>query len=206
MFISLSSSFTGNACAIRDSINTYITESGENQFFDYLVTSMKSVNQILEGKEIQFESDYIYPNPLDMTSINFKDFDLITSHHDIKEFNNNSITEITEKYNRRYNRLINLIKNKDKIYFIRYCRNTENLEEDEIHKFYQNIKSINPFLSFYFILISDDDSLKIPTSLSKENFIYINLNKHITQEAIDEEDYYQKIIKTYKCVFEIVKN
>ena len=99
MFISLSSSFTGNACAIRDSINTYITESGENQFFDYLVTSMKSVNQILEGKEIQFESDYIYPNPLDMTSINFKDFDLITSHHDIKEFNNNSITEITEKYN-----------------------------------------------------------------------------------------------------------
>ena len=83
---------------------------------------MKSVNQILEGKEIQFESDYIYPNPLDMTSINFKDFDLITSHHDIKEFNNNFITEITEKYNRRYHRFINLIKNQDQIYFIRYFK------------------------------------------------------------------------------------
>ena len=69
-----------------------------------------------------------------------------------------------------------------------------------------NCLGFPPFLSFYFILISDDDSLKIPTSLSKENFIYINLNKHITREALDEEDYYQKIIKTYKCVFEIVKN
>ena len=63
---------------------------------------MKSVNQVLENTPIIFESNYIYPNPLNTTSINFKNFDLLTSHHDIHEFNENSINEITEKYTRRY--------------------------------------------------------------------------------------------------------
>ena len=98
MYISLSSSYAGNACAIRQSINNYTKNSNETQFFDWLVTSMKSVNQILENTPITFESNYIYPNPLKTTSINFKNFDLLISHHDIHEFNDNSINEITEKY------------------------------------------------------------------------------------------------------------
>ena len=57
---------------------------------------MKSVNQILENTPIIFES-YIYPNPLHTTSINFKNFNLLTSNHDIHEFNDNNINEITEK-------------------------------------------------------------------------------------------------------------
>lgn len=205
MYISLSSSYSGNACAVRQSITNYTKNSNETQFFDWLVTSMKSVNQVLENQPILFESNYIYPNPLNTTSINFKNFDLLTSHHDIHEFNDNSINEITEKYIRRYNRLINTIKEQKKINFIRYCYNQEDIEEDEIRNFYKNINNINPNLVFNFILISDYDNLVIPNSLLKDNFIYINLNNYIDDVILNETDDYQKTIKKYKCVFDIVK-
>jgi len=144
MYLSLSSSYSGNACALRQSIINYTKNSNETQFFDWLVTSLKSVNEVLEGKPILFETNYIYPNPINTTSINFNNFDLLVSHHDINEFNDNSINEITEKYIRRKKRLINTIKEQHKINFIRYCKNQENIEEEEIINFYKNINAITP--------------------------------------------------------------
>jgi len=205
MYLSLSSSYAGNACAVRQSIINYTTNSNETQFFDWLVTSMKSVNQILENTPIIFENNYIYSNSLNTTSINFKNFDFLTSHHDIHEFNDNSINEITEKYIRRYERLINTIKNQKKINFIRYCKNSTNIEEEEILIFYKNIMNINPNLLFNFILISDCNDLVIPNSLLKDNFIYINLNNYVDDDIVNETNNYYKIIKTYKCVFDLVK-
>ena len=204
MYLSLSSSYAGNACAVRQSIINYTTNSNETQFFDWLVTSMKSVNQILENTPIIFESNYIYPNPLNTTSINFKNFDLVTSHHDIHEFNDNSINEITEKYIRRKERLIKTIKEQNKINFIRYCKNQQNIEEEQILIFYKNIKNINPNLLFNFILISDYNDLLIPSELLKDNFIYINLNNYLNDNILNETNNYYKIIKTYKCVFDLV--
>ena len=127
MYLSLSSSYEGNACAIRQSIINYTNNSSETQFFDWLVASMKSVNEILENKPVIFKSNYIYSNT---TSINFNNFDKLISHHDIHKFNDNSINEITEKYNRRYLRLIKTIKEEKKINFIRYCKNSIDLEEE----------------------------------------------------------------------------
>lgn len=204
MFISLSSSYSGNACAIKQSIVKYTKNSNETQFFDWLVTSMKSVNQILENTPIIFESTYIYPNISNNTSIKFKNFDLLTSHHDICKFNDNSINEITEKYTRRYERLINTIKEQQNIYFIRYCKNSNNIEEEEIIKFHKNINNINPNLIFKFILISDYNDLIIPNSLLECNFIYINLNNYINQDILNEENTYFKSIKQYKYVFDII--
>ncbi len=205
MYLSLSSSYAGNACAVRQSIINYTTNSNETHFFDWLVTSMKSVNQILENTPIIFESNYIYPNLFNTTSINFKNFDLLTSHHDIHELNGNSINEITEKYIRRKERLIKTIKEQNKINFIRYCKNQQNIEEEEILKFYKNVKNINTNLLFNFILISDNNDLVIPNSLLKDNFIYINLNNYIDDDILNETNTYFKIIKTYKCIFDLVK-
>ena len=205
MYISLSSSYAGNACAVRQSINNYTTSSNKTQFFDWLVTSMKSVNQILENTPIIFENNYIYPNLLNTTSINFKNFDLLISHHDIHEFNDNSINEITKKYIRRYEILINTIKEQKKINFIRYCKNQQNIEEEEIIRFYKNIKNINNNLIFNFILISDNNDLVIPSNLLKDNFIYINLNNYVDDNILNETNNYFKIIKKYKCVFDLVK-
>jgi hypothetical protein len=205
MYLSLSSSHAGNACAIRQSIINYTTPSNETQFFDWLVTSMKSVNQILENSPIIFESNYIYPNDLNTTSINFKNFDLLISHHDIHEFNEDSINEITKKYIRRYERLINTIKKQKKINFIRYVKNQQDIEEEEIYKFYKNIENINNNLLFNFILISDYNNLVIPSNLLKDNFIYINLNDYVDDDILNEINPYLKIVKTYKCVFDLVK-
>ena len=205
MYISLSSSYAGNACAVHESITKYISTSNKTLFFDWLVTSMKSVNQVLENMPIIFETESMRPNTLNTTSINFKNFDLLISHHDIHDFNDNSINEITNKYIRRYERLINTIKEQEKINFIRYCKNQQNLEEKEIYTFYKNIKNINPNLIFNFILISDDNDLVIPNNLLKDNFIYINLNNYVDDDIVNETNDYHKIIKKYKCVFDLIK-
>jgi len=205
MFISLSSSYSGNACAVRQSITNYST-SGETQFFDWLVCSMKSINELLEGKPILFEETYEYLNTLDTTAIKFLDFNYLISYHDITKFTDNSRNEITEKYTRRYKRLINTIKSEKEIYFIRYCKDSNNIDEEEIIKFYENIKNINCDLLFKFILMSDCENLIIPDNLiNNENFIYINLNSYIDDDVINETNEYFKIIKSYKCVFNIIK-
>ena len=205
MFISLSSSYAGNACAVHESINNYTSTSNKTLFFDWLVTSMKSVNQVLENTPIIFETESIRPNTLNNTSINFKNFDLLISHHDIHDFNDNSINETTNKYIRRYERLINTIKEQQKINFIRYCKDSTNIEEEEILIFYKNIKNINPNLLFNFILISDDNDLIIPNNLLQDNFIYINLNNYVDHDIVNETNDYYKIIKKYKCVFDLIK-
>ena len=179
------------------------------------------------------------------------------------------------------------IKEQNKINFIRYCKNQQNIEEEEILKFYKNVKNINTNLLFNFILISDNNDLVIPNSLLndlvaqqvatdgsgvfgpvysllgqtghtgvtgatgygatgltgatgaigstgatgatgygatgatgatgptgapgsaygglKDNFIYINLNNYIDDDILNETNEYLKIIKTYKCVFDLVK-
>jgi hypothetical protein len=190
MYISLSSSHCGNACAVRQSILNYTQHPGETQFFDWLVTSMKSVNQLLEHTPIQV--DHIYPNSSG-TSIYFKHFDLLISHHDIGEFNENSIQEVTEKYTRRYERFLKTIQEQTNIHFIRYCKNQQNLEEEEILLFIKHIQTLNPNLNFTFILMSDGD-VSIPTL--KDHVMLIRLNPCSNE--------YSSIVKQYQCIY--VKN
>ena len=142
---------------------------------------------------------------MNATSINFKNFDLLISHHDIHEYNDSIVKETIEKYNRRYERLINTIKNKKQIFFIRYCKNQNNIEDTEINKFYEKIHIINNNLLFKFILISDCNNIIIPQHLkNKKNFIYINLNDCIDNDIISETNEYFKTIKKYKCIFNII--
>jgi hypothetical protein len=204
-FISLSSSYAGNACAIKQSIINYYSNE-ESQFFDWLVCNMKSVNEVLSGKELLLEDKYIYPNNLGTTSINFIGFNKLISHHDIHEYNSKSVEETIEKYNRRYNRFIDLIKNTTNIYFIRYCKNQDDLEEKEINEFCEKIYGINEKLFFKLILISDCVKLTIPESLiENDNFIYIDLNKYIDDDVLNEKNDYFKKIKMYKSIYSILK-
>jgi hypothetical protein len=198
MLFSLSSSHAGFACGIRQSIDTYNEKKATN-FFDWLVCSLKSVNEILEGTLIQFEDTYVYPNTLNHTSIRFKNFHGIISHHDIDIFNDDNKREITERYNRRYVRLLKTLKTENNIYFIRYCHDQGNLEEEEIHKFYENINKINKDLNFSFILMGGHDSIKIPdTLLNKNDFHYFNLKKYENADDIIEEFEWHKLMKAYK--------
>ena len=205
MFISLSASYVSYACAVKQSIDNYYKKN-ETQFFDWLVCSMESVNDILEGKPILFEEKSVNEYLPNNRSINFKNFNLLVSYHDINEFTDNSVNELTEKYNRRYERFIDTIKKESTIYFIRYCNNQNNIDEYQIYRFYENIIKINKNLIFKFILVSDDDKLEISNNLKNlNNFIYININDHI-EEVMERQtlDFFN-IIKKYKCIYNIVK-
>jgi hypothetical protein len=203
MYISLSASYAGYACGIKQSIDNYDTQR-ETQFFDWLVCSMKSINEIIEGKPILFEENYTYYESKNSTTINFKDFDLLTSNHDIDKFNENSIKEITEKYKRRYKKFIKTLQNEKEIFFIRYCKNQDNIEEEQINRFYKNIRMINKGLSFAFILVSDDNNLTLPNSLtSKNNLIYINLKNNANYNA-NEYNEYCKTIENYKYIYDTI--
>lgn len=202
MFISLSSSYACNASAVRQSIIDYTGQNDKSQFFDWLITSMKSVNEILSGKPILFEPTYIYPNISNTTTIKFLNFDLLISHHDITIFDDDSINILTAKYIRRYERFIDTIKTQHTIYFIRYCKNQQDLEE-EIIKFIINIIIINPKLDFHFVLISDCDDLLIhPTILNMIKFI--NLNTHLVDNDYTDNTYLNTV-KQYKCIYNLIK-
>jgi len=205
MFISLSASYVSYACAVKQSIDNYYKKN-EKQFFDWLVCSMESINDILEGKSILFEEKSLNEYLPNNRSINFKNFNLLVSYHDINEFTDNSINELTEKYNRRYARFIDTIKKESTIYFIKYCNKQNNINEYQIYRFYENIIKINKNLIFKFILVSDDDKLEISNNLKNlNNFIYINVNDHM-EEVMERQtlDFFN-IIKKYKCIYNIVK-
>jgi hypothetical protein len=203
MYLSLSSSYTSYACGIADSIKLY-DKQNETQFFDYLVCSMKSINEILEGKKILFNTKNHHNNILGKISIPFLNFDHLYSHHDIHDISIDSLTKLTEQYTRRYNRLINTLKTNETIYFIRFC--SRDVEEEQIHTFYKHINNINCNLLFKFILASNVNDLVIPsTLLNKPNFIYVNLNNYIDDDILNEKDEYLKIIKKYKYIYYISK-
>jgi hypothetical protein len=134
--ISLSHDETGTACSISVAIKKFIyNDSKQTDFFDFLLVSMKSINEVLLGKEfecIKNEGEQ---------SVRFKNFHHMISLHDLENIN-----ELMEKYNRRRQRLLDDIKNNDAIYFVRFCRNIRNIEENEIAHFFDIVKSINPNL------------------------------------------------------------
>lgn len=194
MYVSLSSAYSGNACAIKQSIDKYVGNK-KTQFFDWLVCSMKSINEVLVGNPLLFEKTFIYPNALGTTSINFQDFHLCVSHHDITIINNNSIAELTEKYTRRYERFINLIKSETNISFIRYIN--DDIEEDQINIFIENIVQLNPTLKFKIILVSDT----MINSINNAYVEYISLNNYTNDEIENETDLYRKTILKYKKIY-----
>jgi len=159
---------------------------------------MKSVNEVLAGKRIAFESTYIYPNAVNTTTINFLEFDLLVSHHDIHEYTTDCIESIIEKYTRRYHRLLDTIKSEKEITFIRYCKDNQDLSEIDIHNFIEAVSSINNSLKINFILCSDN---KLEISNRLLNHIqFIHLIP--TPEVLSISDPYQKTVQLYKSIFQ----
>lgn len=157
--ISLSHSEAGMACSISMAIKKYFyNDSKETDFFDFLLVSIKSVNEVLLGKTIDFVPNTDPENAL----IQFKDFHHMTSVHDLENIKKQKneidadeiIIKLVEKYNRRRDRLINDIKKNDKIYFVRFCKNLNDIEQEELDSFFKNIKNINDKVDVHLILVT----------------------------------------------------
>lgn len=206
MYISLSSSKVSYACAISQSIIDYVGK-GETQFFDWLVCSLKSVNEILEGISIEIDKETRYFNNQKSISVQFKGCHQMTSHHDLPDFSEESIIKMNDKYKRRYIRLIDNIKSITNIKFIRYCRDNTDIEEAQIFRFYDNIKKINNDSNFSFILVTDNNDLNISKEvLELKQFRFINLNNEMDDDTKKESASYSKIVKSYKCIYSLENN
>jgi hypothetical protein len=206
MLFSLSSQRPVFACGIRATINT-VSERSHTNFFDWLTCSIQSINEIIEGKKIEFSDCYEFYPDNQIVGV-FKNFHLLRSSHDFHNVDNNTIIEVTEKYNRRYIRMIETLKTHNNIHFLRHCYSQEQLEEKEILKFYDNLNRINKDLTFSFILIFINDNteyndIHIPdTLLEKKNFHYVDLKK-FTEFDITEELEWHKFLKPYKNFLKI---
>jgi hypothetical protein len=204
-FISL-----GRHCSIAYNIRKFITNDVETQFFDWARTDFKCVLFILNLKNIDtiFNNENIkininkQDNDIAITFKNFnKDNLCLLYHHDIpyKEYNesemNEKITDFINKYKRRHDRLINLIKNNKKIYFIYNI--TNGFDYNLFNKILIDInKNINYTLV---LLIEEKDTYKIEL---KENYVKINLTNYLDKNITT--DWFQPQYD-WKSIFKIIQ-
>ena len=174
MYISI-----GHGCNVKQQINT-IKGSKETLFFDWLMTDMKSVNQILSYyqniDELLYFDNIIqcdkHPYHQNNSRMLIKSLSHCVSIHDInKEYNEKDIEDFIDKYKRRFLRILDCIKSNDKLYFIRYGNITNEEKED----FIKIIKEINHPCNFILISIkiNQDENL----TKREDNYIEINIQK-----------------------------
>ncbi len=212
--ISLSSSVAGPACAIGVSIkNHFYNGNYKTNIFDYLEITMKSINQILNtNASLIYERFHngnkndIYLNHTNNYTIDFKNFDKIMSHHDLhSDYTENDYKEVINKIKRRYDRLIEYIKNEDQIFFIRY--GNENMED--IVNFLHSVNRINDGLKIIYIQVSYE-VCDVPDSsayIGNYKIYRVNFYNHIDHDKIYNSDPFFKTLeydwnKIYNIIYE----
>ena len=203
--VSFSSSIAGPACAIAKSIkkhfynNDYITN-----IFDYLEISLHSILEILYLKDDDINylslNNEIYLNKDDNNSVKFNNFDKIISHHDLKKiYTTEDYDNFIKKYIRRYHRLIYDILREDKIFFIRYGIEDENI----FNKIMERILELNPNLKIYFIIINYDENNRVNNE-NHSNYIYINFYNYHKNIDKNTDLFVRTLNYDWKNVYNII--
>lgn len=169
----------GESCAVKYQIDKH-KHKIETLFFDRLITSMKSVIEILSCNDINkilYYDNIIRDanNPIhqcNMSRILIKSLDKCISIHDINpEYIDSDIFEFIDKYKRRFNRIIEYIMSEEHIHFIRVGYvNTGDQE-----KFIQTILKINPNCKFTLVVI-DNNKTNMPGISKYNKCLIIKLN------------------------------
>jgi hypothetical protein len=215
--ISLASSIAGPACAIAVSIKKYFYNNNyKTNIFDYLEINLKSINYILEImyknndiEKLLRTNNEIYLNNDGKSSVLFKNFDKLISHHDLPhEYNDEQYSELINKYVRRYDRLkIDLYK-EDKIFFLRFGKE----DKEDIINFIKNINIINPLLEVYFIHLdynnyNDQYGYQIERREDLLKYNYINFYEYIDFNKIYDENLFYKTIQfNWYIVYQYIKS
>jgi len=209
-FISL-----GRHCGIACNIKKFINNDIPTQFFDWSRTDFKCVLYILNLRIIDTifnneniivdKESYKHENELCMTLKNFaKDNLCLLYHHDIpyEEYNeldmNEKLTGFIDKYKRRYDRLIEIIKTDKKIYFIYNI--TEGFDYNDSNLFNNILTSINKNVNYTLILLIEEQDPYIYTKnkhyfkINLKHFIDINITPDWTLNHYD-----------WKSIFEIMQ-
>jgi hypothetical protein len=164
----------GNACSVKYQLNKHKNKT-ETLFFDWLVTSMDSVIEVLSGnidKILNINTICITPSSNNMSNICIKTLDDCRSIHDVNlHYTDNDILKFIDKYKRRYTRIINYIQSKEKIYFIR----VGSVDSYSQQKFIAAILKLNPKCDFDLIVI-DNNINYLPSTIKTPHCLYIKLN------------------------------
>lgn len=168
----------GENCCVKHQIDKH-KGSKETLFFDWLGTDMNSVISILETMDINkilfFDNifrDSTKPNSKDGKNarVNIKSLTKCVFVHDLPIIiKDQDVYEFIEKYKRRFQRIIDYIKRKEKIIFLRYG----SITDVEKNKFIEVIQKINPQCNFVLVSIKIEQN---ETQNKKEDFfLEINL-------------------------------
>jgi len=178
MFISI-----GSKCNVRHQISKHF-KYGETMFFDWLGTDMDTVNIILQTSDITnyFSPCNIIeePNTLDASHarLAIKNLPKCISVHDVrKNYNSRDIDTFITKYKRRFDRLLQIIKSNNKLFFIRYGK----IDNYQKELFIKTILKINPNCNFVLISVKDEQPYN---KIQKSNH-YIEFNYKVKQVADD---------------------
>lgn len=167
----------GSECDTKYQIAKYLKKYNIEQetfFFDWLVTDFNTVNKVLStGIEFIKKENMIETRKKGNLSVfEINNVSKFISMHDIPDkYNDQDLENFIDKYKRRYEKLINIIKSNEKIYFIR----KGNFTIEQITLFFKNINDINPNNDIYLILINNFNN--IPLYIKKNKTLYINLEK-----------------------------
>jgi hypothetical protein len=162
----------GSRCNVKYQINKYY--KSETLFFDWLGTDMATVILVLQCKNIDtiLSPEYIVKFPERNSAVTVISLPHCISIHDINRFNDIEIYKFIDKYKRRHERLIHIIKSLDKLHFIRYGK----IEDTEKEAFIHTILDINPDC----------------------NFTLVSVNIEQLSDSIVRSDHYLEINLTYK--------
>ena len=202
--ISLSYDEAGYACSIGTSIkNKYNTITN---FFDYLVVDMKTINDIVNLKDLNLIMNNLNIEDLNDNKhikITWNNFYKLISYHDLNvNYNENDIEMFKNKYIRRFHRLMNDIYNEKIIYFLRYGKTSYN----EVNNFINIIKKINSNLIVYFINVDYDENISQNIVYENiENYIYINFHSINENKNYNEDLYYRILEYNWDFVFDLIE-
>ena len=178
----------GTACQVKYNIDKYISKS-ETLFFDWLITSMTTVIDILSCGDIKnilffdnIKQDIKNPYVGLNSQIIIKSLDCCISTHDFtKIYTNNDIFNFIDKYTNRFDRIIDFIKSKEHICFVRYT--IHEINQEEINKFIDVILNINNECNFTLVIIHNDNNNNHNEIIKKEHLLYININVNRTKDS-----------------------
>ena len=119
----------GGACVTKFQITNYkinnFIDNKETNLFDWVISIFQNILDILSTDNINniFNIDNIIHYELngDQCRIGFKPLDYFLSIHDLSNsYTDSDLHEFIDKYKRRYERMINIIKNDNNIIFLRF--------------------------------------------------------------------------------------
>lgn len=118
----------GNACNVKRQIDRYLASKGQSRetlFFDWLLSDMNSVCELLSGETDPIRADALAinekPRRFEHSCVTFKTLSYCESLHDLPfEYTASDVEEFVTKYKRRLERIKEIVRSENPIVFIRY--------------------------------------------------------------------------------------